>query len=99
MLTSFRIFSVIEGLSLLILLFIAMPLKYYANNYEIVPLVGWIHGILWTIYFGFALLVSHFKGWSIQMWLFALLTSVIPFGFIPLERLLARKYAAPPATA
>ncbi len=91
MLLSFRIFSVIEGLSLLLLLFVAMPLKYYFDFPLLMAPVGWSHGFLWLFYVGFSVIVSHFKGWSLGLWLLALITSVLPFGFVLMEWQLARK--------
>ncbi len=38
--------AIAEGISFLILLFIAMPLKYFAELPEVVLYVGWIHGVL-----------------------------------------------------
>ena len=78
MLKAFRILSLIEGLSLITLFFIAMPLKYYFNVPEAVPIVGPIHGILFMAYFFFSLSVSHKEEWSVGFWLLVLLASVVP---------------------
>ncbi|WP_406672065.1 DUF3817 domain-containing protein, partial [Natronospira sp.] len=43
----FRLVSMIEGLSLLTLLFVAMPLRTYADMPLAVTYAGWIHGILY----------------------------------------------------
>jgi len=51
MLNLFRKLSLIEGFSLLLLLFMAMPAKYYFGFVEIVWQVGMLHGLLWTAYF------------------------------------------------
>lgn len=91
MLKSFRILSLIEGLSLLCLLFIAMPLKYQMGVQGVVPIVGMIHGLLWTIYFIFSLTVSHKREWSVMKWLFVLLASIIPFACFILDRELKKE--------
>ena len=49
-LKSFRIISILEGLSFLILLGIAMPLKYIYDIPEAVQAVGMAHGILFMLY-------------------------------------------------
>ena len=81
----FRYVSFIEGCSLLVLLFIAMPLKYYAGMPEVVFYVGMTHGILFLIYAALALIVSHTQGWSILYWLFVFLLGVVPFGFLVVD--------------
>ena len=76
----FRILGIVEGFSLLILLFIAMPLKYYADMKGVVPIVGTIHGILFLSFMFFSLNISHKLNWSILFWLLVFFSSVIPGG-------------------
>lgn len=90
MLTSFRILSLIEGLSLIVLLFIAMPARYQFGHDLVWP-VGMTHGLLWMSFFCLALVVSHRQNWSVMAWLGALLCSVLPFGFVVLDRRLKRE--------
>jgi len=85
MLKAFRILSLIEGFSLITLLFIAMPAKYYFEVFDTVWIVGMIHGLLWIAYILFSLPVSHKQGWSVIFWVFALFSSVIPFGCFLLD--------------
>ena len=80
MLTFFRLLSLIEGLSLIILLFIAMPAKYHFGYIDSIWMVGMTHGVLWLAYFVMSLAVSHQQKWSVMFWLVALISSVIPFG-------------------
>ena len=79
MLKSFRLLSLIEGISLLLLLFVAMPAKYQFGINDAVLYTGMGHGLLWTAYFLMSLTVSHLKGWSVGFWLLVLLASIIPF--------------------
>ncbi len=98
MLKYFRILSLVEGLSLITLLFIAMPAK-YQFGYDFVWQVGMTHGILWLAYVTFSLPVSHKQRWSIMFWLMVLIASVIPFacffldGKLKHELMLARAAA------
>src|SRR5690606_19075252 len=46
----FRAISITEGISLLVLLFIAMPLKYGFDMPGMVKYVGWAHGLLFILY-------------------------------------------------
>lgn len=90
MLKAFRVLSLIEGLSLITLFFIAMPLKYYFNVPEAVPIVGPLHGILFMAYFIMSLSVSHTEEWSVGFWLLVLLASLIPGACFILDRKLKK---------
>jgi integral membrane protein len=76
----FRLISMIEGLSFLILLFVAMPLKYLYDLPLAVTYVGWIHGILFVIYILVVFPTARKLNWNFSRSLFALIVSVLPFG-------------------
>jgi len=60
-----RLITLTEAVSLLVLLLIAMPLKYMAGMPMAVKIVGWIHGVLFVT-FCFALLRTILQAkWSI----------------------------------
>jgi integral membrane protein len=88
---NFRILGYIEGISLLLLLFFAMPLKYLADVPEAVSIVGMTHGVLFTAYALLALLLLEELGWGYAKLLFALLVASIPFGPFIFERQLFPK--------
>lgn len=75
-----RIIAFLEGLSFLILLFIAMPMKYFAGQPEYVKVTGMIHGILFIVYVMYVFLVRSEYKWTNKTTYVALLASVIPFG-------------------
>ena len=83
--------SLIEGISLIILVFIAMPLK-YIWGYKIATMIfGSIHGVLWLIFL-YILNTARIKNkldrqFVIKMVIF----SVIPFGFILMEKMINDK--------
>lgn len=79
MLNTFRVLSLIEGVSLISLFCIAMPAKYYFGLFDVVWPVGMTHGMLWMALVMFSLPVSHKQGWSVFFWMMVLLASVIPF--------------------
>ena len=91
MLQQFRCVSIIEGLSLLALLFVAMPLKYYWAMPEGVKYVGMTHGLLWIVYLLASLISSHKANWPVYFWLLTVGLSVLPFGFLLLEYLIRRQ--------
>lgn len=75
-----RLMALLEGLSLLGLLFVAMPLKYYYGMPEAVKLAGPIHGYLFLAFNGI-LFYYVFKGQiSEQKGFMGLLASLLPFG-------------------
>ena len=78
MLNFFRILSLVEGVSLITLLFIAMPAKYQLGVDFVWP-VGMAHGLLWLSYIALSLPVSHQQRWSVMFWLLVLVASVLPF--------------------
>ena len=91
MLSTFRVVSVLEGLSWLALLCIAMPLKYYFLIPEAVAMVGPIHGALFIFYIAVLLPVSHKLQWSTTLFFFAFAAAFTPFAFLALDYYL-RKY-------
>ncbi len=92
MLKFFRTLSLIEGLSLITLLLIAMPAK-YQFGYDFIWPVGMTHGVLWLAYVTLSLPVSHKQSWSVMFWMLVLLSSVIPFGFLFLDARFKRELA------
>jgi integral membrane protein len=70
----------LEGWSFLILLGIAMPLKYLMDMPLAVTIVGSLHGLLFVLYIAVILYVWTVKKWPIFRVFLAMLSSVIPFG-------------------
>ena len=94
MLHFFRTISLIEGLSLISLFFIAIPLRYQFGFDFVVPFTGSFHGVLFTTYFLLSLTVSHLQKWSVGFWLAVLFASVIPFACFFLDRKLKEQEMA-----
>lgn len=94
MLDKFRALSLIEGSSLIILLLIAMPAKYYLDIKMVVPIIGTIHGLLFLGYMIMSLMVSHRHNWSILKWLMVFLAGVFPFGCLLIDKMLKRESMA-----
>ena len=87
----FRIVATVEGISFLILLFIAMPLKYMFDMPIATKIVGMIHGglFMWYIY---ALYEAHKDNqWGIKFTSWAFIASLIPFATFYLEKQLKLK--------
>ena len=76
----FRIIALLEGLSYILLLFVAVPVKYFLADPTYVKLLGMPHGILFVAYLGFAFYFKQEQNWSMKTLAIILLGSVIPFG-------------------
>lgn len=74
-----RTFGYVEGASLLVLLFVAMPFRYLGGIDEPVRYVGMAHGVLFMGFVGWVLMVAFQEKWRIEKVLGALAASVIPF--------------------
>ncbi len=98
-LTQFRIIALAEGISFLVLLAIAMPLKYMADNPEPVRIVGWIHGGLFILYIIAVFRAAHAGRWPVKWIAEALIASLLPFGPFVFDHKLKRESTVNPATA
>ena len=76
----FRIVSFLEGVSYLLLLFIATPIKYLQGDASYVKMLGMPHGVLFMLYFVMALVIRKQMKWDNKNLLIVLVASVIPFG-------------------
>jgi integral membrane protein len=85
-LKTFRIIAFLEGLSYLLLLFIAVPIKYFFENDMYVKLLGMPHGLLFIGYIFGAFLMKDNFNWSIKEFFIVLLASIIPFGTFYIDK-------------
>lgn len=90
-----RVAGLLEGASLLVLMGIAMPLKYAAGRPEAVQVVGWIHGALFVFY---CLLLEHARRdrrWSLRRAAVLFAAAWVPFGTFVTDRSLRRQERQP----
>ena len=78
--TFFRVVSFLEGTSYLLLLFVAVPVKYWMNDPQYVKLLGMPHGLLFVGYIVLAFLLKSELNWSIKKLGVVLIASILPFG-------------------
>mgnify|MGYP001354542342 CR=1 FL=1 len=76
----FRLISLLEGLSYILLLFIAVPIKYWYGNEFYVKLLGMPHGLLFMLYLALSFLLKDNYNFKKQDLLVVCLASIIPFG-------------------
>ncbi len=76
-----RVIAILEGISLLVLVFIAVPMKYYFGNPAGSKIVGPVHGALFLLFVFNTLSVGIEQHWkfSTTTWK-VLLACIIPFG-------------------
>ncbi len=70
----------LEGISFLLLLFIAMPMKYLFDNPILVKYVGMGHGVLFIAFLVVLFVVCEKQKWSLKMFILGLIASILPFG-------------------
>jgi integral membrane protein len=90
-LSLFRMIGIAEGISYLVLLGIAMPLKYYAEMPMAVKYTGWAHGLLFILYVAVLAWVSYVKKWPLLKVFVAFIASLLPFGTIVLDSRLKKE--------
>jgi integral membrane protein len=91
MLHWFRKIAIAEGISFLVLLLIAMPLKYLAGWQMAVKIVGWAHGVLFVAFLVMAFEVKLMLGKNFVWFMKAFLASIIPFGTFVLDKELKKE--------
>lgn len=87
----FRIVALLEGISTLLLFFVAMPLKYIAGQPLMVKYAGWAHGALFVLFLLALIPVVIERAWSWKKVAWSLLASLFPFGTFILDAKLLRK--------
>jgi len=75
-----------EGISYLVLLFIAMPLKYMFDYPMAVKVNGWVHGALFLVYIAAVLKTAYLIKWDFMRVGIALVASLIPFATFVLDK-------------
>lgn len=81
----FRMIGLIEGISYLVLLGIAMPLKYFLDYPAAVKIAGSLHGLFFVLYILALAHVTFKNRWSIMRVVGAFIASLLPFGNFVLD--------------
>lgn len=86
-----RLIALLEGITLITLLFIAVPLKHIFDQPGLVTLLGPVHGIAFLIYL-FALVETVSEGgFTMREVIRSLLAALVPFGPFINDRFLANQ--------
>ena len=90
-LKKFRLINKIEGYSFLILLFIAMPLKYLAGFPMATKVVGMIHGIFVFAFIYQLIMATEEVPFTKKEAFIFIIASLIPFGSFYNEKICSKK--------
>ena len=98
-LKKFKIINKIEGISFIILLFIAMPAKYYYGYPIATKVVGMIHGLLVFAFIYQVIEAKKESKFTLKETALYSILSLIPFGSFYTDKLLAKKLSDNTITA
>lgn len=86
-----RIISLVEGISFIVLLVIAMPMKYFWGMPNAVTVVGMVHGILFLLFCVALINAVLVARWRLKPPLLIFLASLVPFAPLWVEHWLRRQ--------
>jgi integral membrane protein len=86
-----RVIAFLEGLSFVVLIGIAMPLKYFADEPGAVRVVGMAHGVLFLLYLLAVFQATMEYGWKFKLIAMLVIASLLPFGPFVADARLLRK--------
>ena len=93
-LTRYRVMAYVFGVLLVVLVLVAMPLKYFADSPTMVEIVGPVHGFLYMAYLVTAVDLAFRAGWSAVRTILVMLAGTVPFVSFVAERKVSRELAA-----
>ena len=91
-LTRYRIIAWTVGVVLLVLVLVAMPIKYIGGNATPVALVGPIHGFLFMVYVVLTFDLGRRARWPLGRMVLVMLAGTIPFLSFWAERKVSRSW-------
>ena len=83
---AFRLISFLEGISYLLLLFVAVPIKYFQGDESYVKILGMPHGILFIGYIVLAIIIQKKMKWNLKNLGIVSLASIVPFGTFYIDK-------------
>lgn len=98
-LTRFRVLAWLVGVMLLVLVGIAMPVKYVGGDDSLVATVSPVHGLLYIVYLVATLDLARRVAWGPRQTVLVMLAGTVPFLSFVLERRIARRLTAPSGPA
>jgi integral membrane protein len=90
-LRNYRVAAWVTGIGLLVLVFVAMPLKYFLGEPRLVAVVGMLHGFLYMAYIVCTLILAERTRWRPLEAVVILLAGTIPIASFVAERQVTRR--------
>ena len=90
---TFRLISFLEGVSYILLLFVAVPIKYLGDDESYVKLLGMPHGLLFVLYLILAFFIKKEERWNSNIFFQVLIASILPFGTFYIDKKYLRSWA------
>ena len=82
----YRLIAFLEGVSYILLLLIAVPIKYLLNEAFYVKILGMPHGILFILYILFSIIAKIKYNWNFRKFLVISISSLVPFGTFYIDK-------------
>jgi integral membrane protein len=99
--TAYRIMAYVTGVVLMVLVFVGLPLQFFAHNLFVAKYVGTAHGVLYIIYIVVAFAMTRavrIPIASVQT-IVVLLAGTVPVATFFVERWVTRRYIEPALAA
>lgn len=80
MIKFFKIIGILEGVSAILLFFVAVPMKYIFANPILIRPIGMAHGVLFTIYIILAIMLKFEQNWSFKKFAIIAIAAIVPLG-------------------
>jgi integral membrane protein len=93
-LTRYRVMAYVVGVMLLLLVLVAMPFKYIAENEGPISVIGPLHGFIYMVYLLVSLDLAVKARWSVWSTLGVLIAGTLPFVSFIVERRVTRRMRA-----
>ena len=91
--TAFRIIALLEGVSFLLLLGVAMPLKYIYMTPLAVQVIGPIHGLLFMLFCAYLIMILKRHTLPAKVGVWGFLDGILPFGTLVFDGYIKKQAA------
>lgn len=89
--TRYRAMAYVVGTLLVVLIFIAVPLKYVGHQPTLSSIVSPVHGLLYMVYLVFAFDLYRRAGWPLSRMVVMVAAGLVPFLAFFIERKITRE--------
>lgn len=90
----YQILSYLTAIGLIVLVFVAMPLRYLAHDKTLVSIVGPAHGLVYLIYLLCVFDLGNKVGWTLKKSVLVMLAGVVPLLSVFVERAIHKQVRA-----